>query len=304
VHNIRSILIQAFVSIIIIFITAGVIAFGLFNHAASQYQTVLESLVNQSRIIGLTTTLINSYKNLTKNINDSQSQTNYDQTKSEIINGLTNKSNLPLTDAAKATFSGIDNIIRNIISDTDNGLKSVRNNDLSSTTSYYDAANNQLAFLKELASEHYAQSLNGISGLLPKIKTEADHSNIAGLVACILAFLGSLVYALVISRSITKPIVDLTHRAKQISSGNLNVIPKSDTNIFNSNNEIGILSSSFNFMVDRLQEKITALDKSEKDLEQQSADLKHMNDLMTGRELRMIELKSEIESLKKQIPQS
>jgi nitrogen fixation/metabolism regulation signal transduction histidine kinase len=303
VHTIRTTLVQAFLAVIFCLIATVLISFLLFNQASSQYSIVVENLVNQSRLINLTYALIDAYKNLYKSIDDPQTQAIYAQVKSDIIATLSDKNNIPISKDAQATYTGLGIIVQNIISETDQGLESTRNGDITSTSVHYDNANRQFAFLKELASEHYAQTLKDISSLFPAIKANAARAYATSAIIAVLVIVGSLIYAFYFSLSITRPIVDLTYQAKQIATGNVTATTKSD--ISKTNNEISSLSSSFNLMVTNLRDKITqldnsnkALEQSKKDIEQQSESVRQMNDLMTGRELRMIELKNEIETLK------
>ena len=107
---------------------------------------------------------------------------------------------------------------------------------------------------------------------------------------------------------ITKPVVELEEFAEKIGKGNLNI----HTNVY-ANDEIGKLANTFNQMTNSLKKSEEAHKKSEDELlktveklAKSEADLKKTcdiseksNKIMAGRELKMIELKKEIENLKK-----
>ena len=119
----------------------------------------------------------------------------------------------------------------------------------------------------------------------------------------IFAIILTVIIGLILSKKITQPIVNLRDAAKKIREGNL------DTRIdIKSHDEIGELANSFNQMAQKLsvytreletkvQERTVALEASKKDLELKLIELEKMNKLMVGRELKMIELKKEIEAL-------
>ncbi|MBU2265027.1 HAMP domain-containing protein, partial [Patescibacteria group bacterium] len=107
-----------------------------------------------------------------------------------------------------------------------------------------------------------------------------------------------------LSRGITKSITRLRDAAKKISEGKL------DTKIeIKSEDEIGQLATAFNEMATELKESYSGLEQkvfertkelevAKKTLEEKLNDLEKMNELMIGRELKMIELKKAIEELK------
>jgi methyl-accepting chemotaxis protein len=303
VPTIRTILARTFLGVIFGLIVTGVVAFGLFSHASAQYRDVVERLVGQSRVINLTYSLIDAYNSLYKNVDDAQAEAGYLQLKSEVIAFLSDKKNEPVSGEARATYAGLGVIIRNVMVETDQGIESTRKGDITGTSAHYDEANRQFVFLKELASEHYARSLKDASALLPQIKASATRAYMAGAAIGVLALVGSLVYALNFSLSITRPITNLTSQAKRVAAGDFEAV--SDFEASKTSSEIISLSESLRLMITNLKNKITQLDDSNKALEQSKMDTEHqaevlrqMNDLMTGRELKMIELKKELEAIK------
>jgi nitrogen fixation/metabolism regulation signal transduction histidine kinase len=119
-----------------------------------------------------------------------------------------------------------------------------------------------------------------------------------------------IVVAIPYTIAFTKPIRTVTKAAEDVRSGNLDV----QTNI-KGKDEIGTLASIFDQMVLNIKNSRAELEKYSKTLEQQVADrtkqleeskktleeklieLERMNKLMVGRELKMTELKKEIEDL-------
>jgi len=96
-----------------------------------------------------------------------------------------------------------------------------------------------------------------------------------------------------ISRLITKPIFILEQGIKIIEEGNLK-----HKVVVGSKNEIGQLAEDFNQMTDKLQEARANIEKKVVD---RTAEFEKLNQAMTGRELKMVELKKEIIDLKNQL---
>ena len=106
------------------------------------------------------------------------------------------------------------------------------------------------------------------------------------LLAAVLAAV--LIYWLV--RRFLKPLSQLKETVEEISAGNLD----KDINI-NTKDEIGDLSHSFGNMLKALK---SSKENIEKKVQQRTAQLEKMNKSMIGRELKMVDLKKEINELK------
>lgn len=116
--------------------------------------------------------------------------------------------------------------------------------------------------------------------------TYADQARNISIIGSTAAVILSLIIGFITSNLISKPISRMRNAATQIASGNL-----SQRIIIHSKDEIGELASAFNNMTDKLA-------ASNADLAGKISELERMNTLMIGRELKMIELKKEIERTK------
>ncbi len=109
---------------------------------------------------------------------------------------------------------------------------------------------------------------------------------------------------ILIAGSITRPLYKLYKGTELIGSGKLDY--KVGTN---AKDEVGQLSRAFDTMAENLRNTTTSVEslnkeiaerkKAEKALEIRNTELERINKIVIGRELRMIELKKEIEELKK-----
>lgn len=119
-----------------------------------------------------------------------------------------------------------------------------------------------------------------------------------------------IIIVLIIARRISQPILKLAEASNKIASGNLDVSVEIKTG-----DEIEILARSFNHMVKDLKRSrkeleewgmsldIKVKEKTE-ELQEKVEELEKYNKLSIGRELKMIDLKREIEDLKKKLKES
>jgi methyl-accepting chemotaxis protein len=114
----------------------------------------------------------------------------------------------------------------------------------------------------------------------------------------------SVCLGLFISRSITIPLMETIIAANEIGKGNLEVRIKS-----RGDDELGVLAVAFNDMSAKLKNSLEKLDLSKAELAQRAdevlkknTELQRLNTFMIDRELKMVELKKEIEELRKNPP--
>lgn len=134
------------------------------------------------------------------------------------------------------------------------------------------------------------------------------------VIVFIIAGLFIILISLLVSRTITKPILSLVKGTEKIKRGNF-----SSKVEIESSDEVGVLAGAFNDMAARLADIYNNMDelikKRTKELEEKNKDLERVsletkkalestervNKLMIGRELKMAELKREISELKNKI---
>jgi nitrogen fixation/metabolism regulation signal transduction histidine kinase len=155
---------------------------------------------------------------------------------------------------------------------------------------YQDGLNQYLA--ERNAKSDEAINLSTVS--VQKIQSEAEmEANIVMWSIIILVGLELALFILfyfVIARAVLKPLKQFENAAKEIASGNLNQEIKVATN-----DEIGQLSATFNKMARELKESRGNIEKKVAD---RTRDLTKLNQYMVGRELKMVEMKKEINKLK------
>jgi HAMP domain-containing protein len=142
-------------------------------------------------------------------------------------------------------------------------------------------------------------------GIVVKMSQKEAYATI-GKLRTLLMFMGSVSLAIIalisltVARSFTDPIKKLSQFADELSH-HKNFT--TTTISINSHDEIGVLARSFNTMNTQLKDYFGEIEQKVKvrtsELEAKTKDLEKMNKLMVDREMKMIELKGEIETLKK-----
>jgi C4-dicarboxylate-specific signal transduction histidine kinase len=124
-----------------------------------------------------------------------------------------------------------------------------------------------------------------LSGYIQQAFRIAGFLSLFVLVAAIVA---SVVISYLITRAL-RPILTLKEFSEKVSLGNL------ETRLdINTGDEIENLANSFNGMIDTLQKSRQNIEKKVQD---RTKELEKLNKFMTGRELKMLELKEEIKKL-------
>ncbi len=150
---------------------------------------------------------------------------------------------------------------------------------------------------------------NGWIAMIQMPLREIQSSITATIVPTSILFLGIIVlsavaFIAVLKQTVFLPITSLSYAVSRISSGDMSARVK-----LRSNDEIGKLGEAFNTMTTKIQqltgtleeqvkERTVELEKKIQEIELKSKEYEQMNRLMVGRELRMTELKKELDSLR------
>lgn len=175
--------------------------------------------------------------------------------------------------------------------------------DIESITAAFNEATEKFEFVKQNTVDLILAETKHLSTVTQQIQKTHDLSVIVISIAGSLIVIITLVISIIFANNIAKPITELTKTAKSIADGNLSI--NLEKSLISRDDEIGILSNSFNYMVDNLKNKIHQLEISEQNISKKNEEisqnidtLNRMNKLMIGREMAMIEIKRENEELK------
>lgn len=117
----------------------------------------------------------------------------------------------------------------------------------------------------------------------------------------VLLFVSLLV--VILSKIITDPIISISKIAQDFADSNFNDYSTFDTYLFSTNDEVGTLFLTLKNMAKKISTYHSELEETVKqrteNLQKKSEELEAMNRIMIGREMKMIEMKKELEKLKK-----
>ncbi len=135
-----------------------------------------------------------------------------------------------------------------------------------------------------------------------KTITAQERSGILVTLLVSLLLIIAVVAMFIINKTVIKPLTELRQRAEEVSRLDFSTTTTTTTT-GKARDEVGNLARSFQTMVAKLKESYTGLEQKVIErtnvLEVKTTELERMNKLMVGRELKMIELKKELNDLKK-----
>ncbi len=124
------------------------------------------------------------------------------------------------------------------------------------------------------------------------INKNTEKANITFLIVTfVFCFLGGLIMDIFFAFFVTKPLKDLEKTVKTIASGD-----ESARSLIWSKDEIGEMAQALNQMADSLQKSKATVEEK---VAERTSELEKLNAFMSDREVKMAELKKEIEELKK-----
>jgi methyl-accepting chemotaxis protein len=145
---------------------------------------------------------------------------------------------------------------------------------------------------------HEAENMSHFASKNLAKLTQESNEDIQGIkkvlvITMLLTLFLSFLLAVFLARSVTKPIKKLLDATRKISSGQLGSKVS-----YEDKTEFGELAENFNEMSFQLQQREKALFQSTEELKKRIKELEEFYEIAVGRELRMKDLKKEIEGLK------
>jgi methyl-accepting chemotaxis protein len=302
-QSIRYKLLQAFLSIMILLSCIGIFLFFSEITAVNQYKAIVDSVLAEYRLLDLSSGLTVQYNLVSKNVDNQETLREYNQIKNSLQETFENLDNAIVDEQNKADYAGLKNTILAELHETDTGISDIKRNKIEDISKHYEEANRQFDFVKTNATTLIIDELKYSNSLQKRIQQFYETSLIIAVAVFVLILLICLFFAISFSRAIVLPLKKLTLITQSIASGDMQT--QMDPNLLKEKNEIGVLANSFKLMIDNLQKTLQKLNESNQeilkaktDLEQKNNELERMNSIMLGREMKIIELKKEIATLK------
>jgi nitrogen fixation/metabolism regulation signal transduction histidine kinase len=262
-----------------------------------KYRAVSDNLIVEYKMMAATSDLINAYNEEFRNPNE-QSVNAVKNFKAE-ISSLTNQLDKTIVNKdSLIAYTGFKNVVADVINQIDTGVKIITGGSVLDASIYYDNANLKYAFVKDDGTQLIFKELQYANTLQTQINTLYQASTAIGGVLILIVTSGSALYMVSFSKKIVDPIQRLEKTAERVAQGDMNAVV--DDALLKQGDEIGSLANSFQIMIVNLKNKIQQLGESEKSIQKTNEELERFNKLMVGRELKMAEMKKEIEKLKSQ----
>ena len=273
---------------------------------ALQNQQVIQTMTMEYSIISLSDNLIKSYNDVVKNPGTKEFLSNYQSTHEKLPAVIATLKKRIISQDSKLLLVGVERTVNQVITECDTGLKEVQNNDFLDFSTHFVNANKENDFVKSNTSTLLQKELEYLSGTEKNSEKIYRMSLAFSVGIFVLIVVGMIFFARSFSQQLITPLVKLSLFAKDIANGNFQNQDKKMLKI--TQDETGSLTQSIYTMVDKLMGMIDnerkaseELKQSGRTIENNNAELQRMNTLMIGRELKMVELKEELEKLKKEL---
>lgn len=279
--------------------------------AVNQYNTlynqqVIKRMTLEYSIYSLSEDLVRLFNEVGKNHGNPEFLEKYNTVHNELSNTLALLKNTSTNPETKNLFIGLEHTVHQTMQETDTGVSEIKGNNIQNFSEHFSQAHKYNAFVLENTRTLLQKELEYLS----KIQTQSERNYIRSIYISIAVFsiflLFMVIYAQRFSTRLIRPLTQLSAYAKDVADGKLNSDIKKQLLI--QSDEIGSLTTSIYKMVDTLtamitQEKQTGenMRKAGESLREKNSELEKMNSIMLGRELKMIELKKEIEELKSKV---
>lgn len=247
-----------------------------------------------------------SFLLLHHHIRQSRAEKTYQSQVKEINTLLLSLEKRIISPDSRILFTGIQHSIHSFLTGFERNITETQQGDTIAVATTYEEAKRKLIQLNRNVNDLLLEEIRYIKVL----QTEINTIERIGIATAIGIIVGSVVITIVITvhvaNTLIHPIQELSDIAKVIAEGNLQTA--FHEKLLKRHDEIGSLSTSFQKMVDALKKKIveveainTGLQQAQQALETKTLDLEKMNNLMIGRELKMIELKQLLQQSQAQV---
>jgi nitrogen fixation/metabolism regulation signal transduction histidine kinase len=268
-----------------------------------QTQRLVDTMTTEYSLISLSNDLVQTYNAVTKSPQDTQLTARYQSLHTQILSTLTALNKTIVQQETRMLFAGVNRTVHAVINECDMGLAEVKKNIFTSLSDHYSRANTNNVFVSDNTKTLLGNELNN----LYISQQNVQHMYIITIVGSAGLFLLIIFIIIGLAHSFTsqlvKPLTTLSVFAKDIAGGNLQAM--NSQTLTKSNDEIGSLTESIRVMVNKLVDMLGQQQKANEEIKKttnsirvKNDELSRMNALMVGRELKMAELKKEIEELK------
>jgi len=304
--SIRKRLLFSFIGLVSLVLVPTLILLVISYNIQARYQQTLENITREYQVTETFDRFASSYTQLLQDINNEQLTAQYEGHIKELGSIFSMLEKTVLYDESRALLTKLEGTTGFVREYTNRGLKDIRGGDFSQSSETLEQVNRGKTSIRENTANLILMEIQLSKEEQERMQRIATITLIVGIALLFMVVSGSIILALTLSNRISAPLIKLSRLASDIAKGNLGI--NVEENFLKMKDEIGSLSNSFHQMVNRLREMINELQSSKSEVEkinqevtQKASELERVNKLMIGRELKMIELKKEIETLNKKL---
>ena len=255
--SIKKKLLTSFFTIISILLISEAFFIATDYMILSKYMALTSNMISEYKLIGNTSALLFSFDKRIKSPLDISEINNYNSIYANIKTSLAKLNNSITGYDSKIAFIGLENNINDVLLNLEIGVGNLNRGDYLEAVNYHDAAHEKNNFIKENSTNLLLKELEYAKNLQTEIDKVRALSQLIAIFLLIMTVGGCAWYAIVFSKRLISPLLNLTKLAKVIEDGNLDAAV--DTSLLKENNEVGSLANSFNTMVLSLRNSISKL---------------------------------------------
>ncbi|HZJ41354.1 MAG TPA: ATP-binding protein [Candidatus Saccharimonadales bacterium] len=270
--SIRAKLLSSFLFIIVILFISEGFLLAINLNIINYYSRMMDNMISEYKIIGVSSSIVESFKNVIKNPSDQEKEQKLKNDKQDLEAVLLILDQKVYDYNSQLIYTGLKNTINNLLGEVDHGVSVVSVGDYSDITTHYEDVQRLNDFIKENTTQLILAQLAYMEVLDIKIDQVRLLSELIAILMFILVSIGCVWYSISFSRKLIYPLAKLTRLAKNIENGDLQA--SVDKKLLASGDEVASLANSFNAMTVYLRSSIAKLKESNFKIEESRNHLK------------------------------
>jgi signal transduction histidine kinase len=245
----------------------------------NKYQEIENNIFLQYSLINSTKEIITNYNDY-RNAPIPDNLEKYSTIHKNIIDTISILKQEIVNDDSRQLLVIVENTIKNILAETDEGIKNIKENDILNTSLHYSEANRKFDFVKENTGNLILNEIDYSRVLEQSIQKIHKLIIILGGILFLIIIFSSVALSIFWARKLVSPLIEIILTAKAIAGGNLET--HIHEKLLNRKDEIGDLTNAFNDMTIKLKDSRAKLEAQIKEIEESKlAILNLMKDLET-----------------------
>lgn len=230
----------------------------------SKYMTLTDNMISEYKLIGETTSLLDSFSKRIKSPYDTTEVARFNNIYFETKQLVTKLKTVIVDRESQIIFNGLENNVNDVFFDVESGVSNLTMGDYLGATNSYDEANRKTGFVKENVNSLLLNELEYAKKLQVEIEKVRVISKVIASLFLAFAVLGCIIYVLRFSKKLVLPLINLTKLAKVIENGDYKATVSND--LLAGDDEVASLANSFNNMVLSIRNSITKLQSYNKEI--------------------------------------